>query len=687
MAIREMQRSLIKQHFIQEQLREGLYPSVMLVDQLTDEMFRDKPAGVPRFTYRPMIKGQASSSEDYNSLFNEISIDLTVGFEEVVHLNNRVMSLTSYYESHRTRVDKELKNIELKIAGLQMKSEAKTNVEVVGDQINNFLDIDFRGDMSRNIPKTDAFVNLRQNEVEVKRMKNSAVKHDLSIGKPRFYTEDSSLQVINLTSIESALTDTIYDAWRSIVVNKTGEPVVAYYEIELPELITITNFMIDTQVGNPVYLTLLLSSDGSDFTIYESRKVTNSYQWVMEPKETKVIRLKMEKKEHDRPNGSEFEFLFGAKTIQATEQRYMQDALFVSKPFTVLDHEAIESISLDVEEYLPANTSIRYYVGLDYETNVVEWEEIRKDRPVITEMVKPYSMEINRYTTGYGDLMFEQYGQRYHCIAKLPHKPLKKSMELMIGRNMWLRETIPAPFTYEETDDASDAVVYKTGVHDWIRAGTAKKDYIRIQNRFDYLQKNMFHRYTTNLFVETPEEYRGIFSVSKNGSFAVFLNGSQVKGIKDDYMLAFKQGWNTIVVYAYSRDINEEMLLDFYIPRMSNRIFASRQPLQRVSMYDLLNNTSSRTHGKFAVDEEDNIIVNYHPKLIDIQNTLQSSSVAGVVDQRDVRLAEGIEYALNYKYSVSDKTDHKVRFMAILSKEQDLVKTSPRMKNYKLIIE
>lgn len=684
MPIKDTQRNLVKKSVLQEKLREGFYPSVLLVEQLADEAFKEKAAGVPRFTYRPMIKGEASSVEDYNQTYKEIGLDLTVGFEEVKYLNNRIMSLTQFYESNRTKVDKELQDIELKSSAIQMKSEAKTNKEVVGDMINNFLSVDFKGNNKRNIPRTDAFVNLKYGDVEMKRARNSTHKHDLSGAKVKFHTEESDLQIIHLSPTNAALTDTIHDAWRSIVVAKESKTIVAYYTLELDDVIRATNISIDTQVGNPVYVTLLLSSDGKEFTTYEKRKVVNGYQWAFEGREIKVIQFRLEKREEDRPNGSEFEYIFGAKNIQAIEDRYVDQSYFVSKPFALPDHEAIESITLEATDYLPPDTGIRYYVGLDYDTNVIEWQEITKDRAVITEMVKPYKMEVNRFTEGYGDLMYEQFGQRYHRIAKLPYKPLKKSVQLFIGRNMWLRETMPVPFTYEETEDGSDAVVYQTGVHDWVRVGTARKDYIRIQNRFDYLQQNMFHRYTTNVFVEEPETYRSIIRSSENASHAVFLNGSQIKPIGDDYFLSFKYGWNTVVVYAYSRDENEELLLDFYVPKMSNRIFANRRPLEQVSLYDMLNNTSNRMHGRFAIDDENNLIVNYHPKTLDIQNTL----TRGQADPRkEVRLSEGIEYSLEYKYSVSDKDEHKIRLMAILSKEKELIQTTPRLKDYKLIIE
>lgn len=99
-------------------------------------------------------------------------------------------------------------------------------------------------------------------------------------------------------------------------------------------------------------------------------------------------------------------------------------------------------------------------------------------------------------------------------------------------------------------------------------------------------------------------------------------------------------------------------------------------------MYDMLNNTNSRLSGRFAVDENNNVVVNYHPRIADVAH-LQTLEEA----QNAVQLAEGVEYTLQYKYSLRKERQHRLRFMAIMTKEKETIETTPSFKGYKLIVE
>lgn len=685
MAIIDTQKELIHEELILERLKKGETPNVALVDELIEETFKNRPAGLPRFIYREMKKGEASSSKDYNDMFKEIGQDLNVSFEEVKRLNNRLMSLFNYYESNRIKINKMLEILRLKVDSLLMKENESSNITIVGDSFDNFLSIDFKGDESRNIPKTDAFVNLAQSEVEIKRVKGGTIKRDLSNAILKFET-NPEYEIINLSPFKSAIQDTIHNGWQSIVVTKEAVPVTAEFIIELEEATSISNISLDMQIGNQAVVTLFISPDGKEYIQLEKVKIISSYQWVFESRNIQAFKFQIEKKEHDRQNGSEFEYIFGSKHIEASDVLYNNESHLVSKPFELPEHKAIKRIRIEDDSMIPPNTNIRFYVGFDYGTNMIEWQEISKDFPVVTDMVKSISMEINQYTDGYGDVMFERFGSKFYRIAKLPYLPLRNSIQLMMGQNMWLRETIPAPFKYKEVNDISDEIVYQTGIHDWIRVGSTKKNYIRIQNGFDYLIANQFHRYTTYILCETNQILNATIKGTKDTSHAVYLNNAQIQSVNDKYELHLKKGWNKIEVYAYARKLNEELIIDLYDPTLNNQIFANKNPLKEISLYDLLNNTSRRDHDKFAVDDDGNIIVNYDPKRLDLRGEIIQSAKS-VSFEHSTRIASGIEYSLNYEYSVVKEQHHPIRLMAILSKEDVTNKTTPRLKGYKLIVE
>ncbi|MNP02861.1 hypothetical protein D3C76_947230 [compost metagenome] len=371
----------------------------------------------------------------------------------------------------------------------------------------------------------------------------------------------------------------------------------------------------------------------------------------------------MEKQEEDSVVGTDYIYMFGAKTIEVRLEQYLTEGYLVSKPFPIHYHEAIDYIHLEADDYIPPGTNIRYYVGMDYDSNVIEWQEIEKNRPIEMKMVQKYQLEIDSYIEGYGDMLYTKFGQNFYRIAKLPYKPLAKSISLLIGRHMWLKETLPANVEHPE-----DGTVYQTSIRDWIRAGSASKEYMNTDNYQDVLTKDTFQRYTTYVYMDTALNYTGNIQVGEDASMAVLLNNNRVKSINNEYGLQFKAGWNKIEVITYSRKEAQDIIFNLYLREISDRIYASNTALTQVSLYDLLNNTSVRIHNRFAVDDDNNLIVNYNPREMDIRR-------------------HGVEYSLVYNYSMSEMTKHQLRFMAILSKEDTTTTASPRLKDYQLIIE
>lgn len=666
MSIKETQRSLIQQKVVQEQLRKGEYPSISFIDKTIEEQFGGKITGTPRFTHRLISKGATSDAAGYNAMLAEIEDDLGVGFEEVRSLNNQIMALSSYYDSTRVRVEQDLRAVELKAAILATRTQSHINRDAVGDNINDFSRVEFTANLRRNIPRTDALIDLRHSEVGLDKVKNATTKHDLSAAIVTVRTLTKSAKITHLSPATNSLQDNVEDAWRSVVTSSEELGAVLQMDVELTAAAKMTSVAIDSQSGKPATITLYLSGDGETFTEFETRRVLSKYQWVFDRRDVLAIRFRLEKNEEDQLNGTDREYMFGAKTIEAKDDLYTKQAYFVSKPYAINSHDAIDYIHLSADDYQPPGTHIRYYVGLDYDTNLIEWQEIQSDRPIEMKMVQTRNLEIDPYADGYNVLKYQNFGQSFYGIQQLPQKPLAGTTQLLMGRNMWTKETIAAPFT-----DNEEGSPYETSMKDWIRVASPRKMYMNIDNYTDVLEKDTFQRYVTYVYIadlSVQHGSEGSITVGEHASHALYVNNNRVKSVNGGYQLSFKQGWNKIEILTYSRQLGQEILFNLYLREVSDQVYANHETLQEVSLYDLLNNTSSRTYNRFAVDESNTIIVNYNPKELDIQRN-------------------GVEYSLSYRYSVSDKDKHQIRFMAILSKEDDDVTMSPRLKGYQLIIE
>ncbi len=663
MSLKDTQSDLIRQEIILRELQLGRFPSVAFVESEFAKIMDASQLGRPQFQYRPTEKHKASVPHEYNAMLTEIEQDLSLAFEEVRRLNNQLMAEASHYESNRIRIDRQLKLTEMRADSLMKRSISRLNRDVVGDTFHDFSMVDFNGDLSRNIPKTTAFIDLRHTEAHIGKSAQPVRKYDMSQAQASFKTLTPDTRVTHLSPVAGALTDSLQEAWRSVITSTAPDGVVGQLDILAEEVLSVTHVSINMQSAKPIIATLLLSEDGETFVEYESRQVVSSYQWLVEEVKAKYIRFILEKRESDLIDGVQYDYLFGAKSIEVRKEEYVKEAVVVSRPHPLHVHEAFEFVHLEIEEYIPSGTNIRYYVGIDYGDNVIEWHEIQKNRPVDMKMIQSYHLDVDSYTNGYGDFTHASFGHNYYRIAKLPEKPLMKTMQVLMGRHMWLKETLLADVAKE------DPVVYQTTMRDWIRAGSALREYMNIDNFQDTLIADRFHRYTTYVYVATGSaKQSAAIKVDEQSSLAVFINSNQLKSISGVYEFQFRPGWNKVELLAYSREAGQEIEINLYLREISDRIYANNQPLQEVSVYDLLHNTSPRLHHRFAVDEENNIIVNYNPKDMDVRR-------------------HGIEYTLDFQYSTSSKNQHAIRFMAVLSKEDDTVTATPRLKDYRILIE
>lgn len=686
MGISTTQLNRAKDKVTENYLRHGIVPSASLINKDVEDMFKEKRAGLPRFTYREAVKNQRSVVSDYNSMLYEMLEDLVVSFDNTKRLSNEILSIISYYESNQIKVNRKLQNLEVlneQLEETQLTGQASI---VVGDNFTDFKTIDFIGDKTRNVGVTTGFVNLLTNDVEMNRKRGETYKHDLS-GADISFTPSKG-KVINLSPMNAALKDTMYDAWRAIVETDDDSGLTGTVLIRFNEPVEISNVVIHMQNGRKLYTCLEVSDNDIDYKRLEERKVVNTFQWNMPSQTVTSLRFTIKHDEPNRSNGEMFEYIFGIKKIEAMKVLYEEKAVLVSKPFDISHLKAIEAVTLEAEESVPPSTSIRYFFGIDDGENMVEWRELKNNERVVTGDVEDVTLYVDKYTPNYAKFLYEKYGAKFFSVCNIGDQTTGTGTVVRMGRNMWLKEVIVAPFEYEKTDDDSDKVVYPTGPHDWVRNVSSRKGFVRVQNRFDYLAADQFHRYTVHIHAIEQEDVLATIGTTADSSHSVYINGAMTKGVGENYTLRLVSGWNKIEIYAYARIPGEELVMDFYTPSMRNDIFGIKDNLTEISFYDLMHNTTTRTLTKFALDDKENksIIVNYDPKRLDIQSDF-TEGAKGQGKEKVSVYGDGIEYEVTYKKAEELYDDLKVRFMAVLSKENTQVEATPLLKGYKLKFE
>lgn len=686
MGISTTQLNRAKERITESYLRQGIVPSASLINKDVEDSFKEKRAGLPRFTYREAVKNKKSKVEDYNSMLYEMLEDLIVSFDDTKRLSNEVLSVVSYYESNQIKVNRKLHDLEILNERLEETQLTGNKTVVTGDNFTDFKGIDFTGDKTRNIGTSTAFINLLTNDVEMNRKRGETYKHDLS--NADIFFETNKGKIIHLSPLNAALKDTMYDAWRAIVETNDDSGLEGTIIVRFNKSVPISNIVIHMQNGRKLLTCLEVSNNDIDYKRLEERKIVNTYQWNIGTQPVSSLRFTVKHDEPNRSNGELFEYIFGIKKIEALEVLYEDRAVLVSQPFDVSHLKAIEAVTLEAEESVPPSTSIRYFFGIDDGVNMVEWREIRNNQRMVTGDVEDVTLYVDKYTPNYAKFLYEKYGAKFFSVCSIGEQITGTGTTVRMGRNMWLKEVIVAPFEYEKTDDESDAVVYPTGPHDWVRNMSSRKGFVRVQNRFDYLAVDQFHRYTVHIYAVDQEDVLATIGTTADSSHSVYINGAMTKGVGENYTLRLISGWNKIEIYAYARVPGEELIMDFYTPSMRNDIFGLKENLTEISLYDLMHNTTTRTLTKFALDdkEKQSIIVNYDPKRLDIQSDF-TEGAKGEGKEKVRVYGDGIEYEVTYKKAEELYDNLKIRFMAVLSKENAQIETTPLLKGYKLKFE
>ena len=502
----------------------------------------------------------------------------------------------------------------------------------------------------------------------------------------------------------------MYDAWRCVVESDDDSGLVGTLTLSLAKPVNVSNVVITLQSGRKLGIMLETTSDeGNTYKRLEERQINNTYQWPFPTEKITGIRFRMKHHEPTNANGEIFDYIFGIKKIELLEVLYEDSATLVSMPYKLEGLKQIESVKLTADESVHPSTTIRYFFGVDDGMTPVEWNEIPNNKEYFTGEVETLRINVDKYTDSYGDKVYEYYGQRFYSLFEFPKNSTLSNTEIHMGRNMWLKEIIPAPFKIEEVDDESDNVTYQTGPQDWVRTVSPFKGFVHINGRRDLLSQNHFHRYTLYIESENDDEFEATIYTSNSNenktqsTWVVYVNGEKNKGRTNRsvenpmnvvYNISISKGWNKIEVYAYARQENEQINLDFYRPNMRYNIYGVQQKLTEVSLYDLVNNSTSRTPTRFAIDERtlfngsvvNSIIVNYNPKQLDLMpvmsNNHDSTSTEKIVP------GDGIEYDVLYKQATTELLDNiKVRFMAIMTKESNQIETSPTIRGYKLQVK
>jgi hypothetical protein len=672
-SIRDRQVKQAVSRILHQELQKGKYPSMRTIARRIKEYFQKHTPGLPTFRFRPAQSRGTSNPHDYNQMLDEIYDDLHMVFSETNDQTRRLIANFDFGEVERNRLISQLQKLEDRIDHLLLLAEDTDGyLAAVYDDFRDFSKI--------NKAETTADIDLNTNEVVLRQVRSGGTRYNLEKANVTLTLLTPNAKMETIQPIENAIDDYLNTAWVSKVSVPEAQPVAVEIKIALTDKTNNPNDKFADEVfiscieyidhsPTPTMVSAFWSNDDINyFPLKENQRtveVKGATKWLFDAIPMQYIKLRLEKTEPDETTDNAAIYRFGARNINVSQLGFIDQGRLVSKPLKIKEVDTINQVALDVDADVPAHTKIDYYIMLP---------QVSKDilHPIspISDPNPQHSKVINLsnlttpeplVVTGTGKKVSTYHGIDFYEITTLPHVPLKGSVRLYRGRNMWQKEhAVTDYFTNRDRNHIPKMA-------DWVNL-PPDIDETRIPTALISADNTklpvesgagVMCKFTTNVLCDDATVINGNLNAS-NCKVTIMVNGKEVDLSDGNYTLRLKSGWNKIDVLTYNPGSNQPFLdLGFNICNFGTKILAERAPLIETSYYNLQNNVLMKDHTKFAVNGSQ-LIVNH--------NTAD------------------IEFEVIFTYSASSTVKDEIVLIAELSRENSKTSLSPRLKSYRLKI-
>jgi hypothetical protein len=666
MSIRDRQIQEAEDRIVRERLISGQVPDLTYVQQQLNQEFRDIPAGLPRFHFKPWQDGQPSDPDAYNEMMRKIHQDLQIAFDEITYQQNRMMAIADYYETEKNKITWEIEKVERRIQALYDQLDISKLGNAIAGHFHSFSHVDFIGDDQRNIPRTNVLVDLRTGQALLDKVKQGAARYDISnaVVTIKSLTQGTSSQMLSDPS--NALKDTVNEAWQYLVKMSSSTPVDLQVTLDLNDAKLISTVRFESQSPAPTAITCFISNDNVTYRELQTITTKNIAEWAFDPSVIRYVRFVLHKDECDYTDGTDYCYLFGASRIMVKKEAYQATGVLVTQPYEV--DQIIDKVQVIPDATIPPGTNIRYYIGMDDGINPVEWMEADSSGLVDFGTLILYTDYIDSLRPNFGQKDEVHFNQQYYSLADLTYTPVLGRTRLYLGDQMWKVDTLSKVPATQPT---------ATGPQDWMQtAGMPMTTQFMDINNVAQLQPGTFQRFSLSFSISKPQmPIKQRMNVTPGVIVAVYLNNQLLKGIQEvngtSCIYNFKQGVNSLVVYTFTPANLSTATMSLNLNLMSvnglDWVRAIENPLTEVSLTQLYNNTSRKDMSRYAI-KGNQIILNFDPV---------GADVAG----------RGIRAHMEY-FHVPDgtPTTNFIRLMAMFTRSQSAGGHSAALSGYKLVI-
>ena len=691
MGIREKRLSKMMEKIIKSELQNGNLPSSdEFLSKLTKEVLAN-PLHLPEYTYRKVRDGDTADSIPFNQQNQSIKNDLTTIYDDVVEIHNNLIKRLSHFDMEKNKMTLDISSLENELKEMILVYNQTGLLATVYDMFDNMDKV--------NQSVSSVEVNVQKHCVTIPAIKNSLkrIKPSFTSSFEVFKEIEKQVTVQRVSSHpNNALTDNANETWQEVIISEQNGSVGGNYFIQFKEKTRMNRLSFSLLGAVQTRMNIEFTPDNLNwFTVpyTEGGLIIHKERTIDFPTiEAEQMRLVMYKGESDfqLPNKKGkvmHHHVVGIKNVSIFELEVAEEGTLGSIELKPVIQEgqkfSINKVTLKVEEEVPNNTSIDYFVALpkgegkeldwrpisplnhakaEYDT-LIDFKNITRAHSVALEMKKDVS--IGEYEM-HG---LEAQGISFYKLGEIKDVGIVSQTErLFIGKNHWGVKYFDGQL--------KDVPGHVPGANDWKNPITSpKKTFYKIENgkRGTLLDKVTHHEersyiYTLGMFVEEKKK-EVVGKVLGSNPVSIFLNGEEIfSGLPDgkEKTYVFNNGWNELVVFMYVTEKDKPVSFDIGFDPLdyASHIYASPKPLTKKTLFDLRYNTKNIEDDKYSL----------------IETKVGEEEVVQVVINQEY---QGIPYDLFFD-QIDGDIEEKIFFKAVLRRDREKTNVSPKLKNYRL---
>jgi hypothetical protein len=614
MSIETIYKNILIEKYLKDNLQEGNTLSAFeLIEQA--EIYHDslnidattRPQPLFDVELREVVRFEEASASKMNNTFNDITLDLKVAFIEMGELNTNSLRMFKRWQIESESIRKELIDLEDKIENLLLVTQDTEGYHsIIVDNLTDSLNTD--------LIQTTAALNIETRTVTLKSNNDSTtVKNiDPEPESVSFKIRAPILQRNDMpgTNIEDVFNLDPNKVWHTVLEISTPQTVICELGVKLADTALKVNRIeistLEAGQSGPISVTPMHSLDNLTFSALpidnytaEVRDVANFFFPETEMKYVKFLIVKTGPDPSEAVNS--FSYQFGFRSIKFYEEGFdigddIVPQVFETNWLSIAAEgggiKPFEKAVLKTCEMIPANTKINYYLaasGVNTET-ASDWYKITPlDREILETAEKIF--DIGQVT----NMEFDDIGIYGNNVSTGTYLYVSDVAGILTKQEVEESEANHYLVENEETDGFLNCLLYnedvgvkkKINLNEpslvvWRNIGKDNDSTDATGWRFEdpYYYTVVNNKEAVDIEIDNYSIEVGtnhIFIQQENSPATIPKGISEVRVHKDHYEVIRKTIQNNV---------------DFYAERK----------LERVSIFDMLNNIPDTDYSKYSLD-------------------------------------------------------------------------------------